>query len=315
MLIQLVLLVVGMGLVAKGGDYFVDACVEIAIRTRLPRAVVGGTIVSLATTSPEVAVSMVAGLRGEAGLAVGNALGSVAANVGFILALVAILRPIRLSPGDFRWRSGLLLSLAVLLFLMTLDMSLSPWRGALLLAVAGSYLVFDYMRAGPRRVTVAEERPIAGTMSGGKLVWLFLLGVAAVVMGSRLLVNSGVAVASALGAPPMFIGLTLVAVGTSLPELVTAVIAVRKNVADLSVGNLLGASILNLTLVVGSAASISTLTLAAANRLYVFLPLLVILTVSFLAGRSGDSLSRREGVLLMTLYLSYVAGLAYLQIA
>jgi cation:H+ antiporter len=315
MSIYLLLFAVGVGLVFKGSDLFVDASVAIGKRARLPRVVVGGTIVSLATTSPELTVAVIAGIDKVPGIAIGNALGSVAANLGFVLALAAMIRPFAFSPGEFSWRSLIMLGFTMVLFLMTLDLSLTQWRGLMLVGIGVLYLFLDYRR-GQRRYAASGEA--IGETAGVKLEskrrigLLFLLGVAMVIGGSRLLVSSGIAIAEAVGVPPLIVGLTMVAVGTSLPELATAITAVRKRVFDLSVGNLIGANALNLTIVTGTAASIYPLALTRTTQIYTFPSILVILIVFFLLVRTKNRLIRWEGALLMTLYLAFIAGLAAL---
>ena len=313
MLVELLLFIAGVLLVVKGSDYFVDASVAIAVRARLPRVVIGGTLVSLATTSPELTVSVISGVQDVPGLAIGNALGSAAANIGFILALAAIIRTITIHPGVFRWRSQVMLGLLVFLFLLTLDLSLPQWRGALLMALGLAYLFVNYRRgrsAGPGD----EETPEVKFKSRLQITLFFVLGLIMVIWGSLLLVEYGTAIAVALGVRPIFIGLTMVAIGTSLPELATALSAVRKRVADLSVGNLIGANILNLTLVAGTASAISPLELTRSTQLYTFPAAFAILLVFYLASRRGNLITRGEGIVLMTMYVSFIAGLAVLHL-
>ncbi|MBI4331087.1 MAG: calcium/sodium antiporter [Chloroflexi bacterium] len=317
MALTLVLFAAGIALLFKGSDYFVESSLAIARRAGLPRVVVGGTLVSLATTSPELTVSILAGVEGVPGLAVGNALGSVAANIGVIMALAAIVRPFDLPDRDFRGRCQVMVGLAVLLFIMILDLGLPRWRGFLLVAIGIGYVVLDYRRARKRRGGRRLDETHAGMTnpgSGRRIALFFLLGAAMVVSGSQLLVSSGTAIAAALGVPRVFIGLTLVAMGTSLPELATAIAAVRKREFELSAGNLIGANILNLTLVTGAAAALSPVTLAPTAREYTFPAILVLLGVFFLLARSRKRLARGEGVLLIALYVAFLAGLSILNI-
>ena len=315
MILDILLFIAGVALVFKGSDFFVDASVTIGKLLRLPQVVIGGTLVSIATTTPELTVSIIAGIDKVPGLAVGNALGSVGANIGLILALAAIVRPFVLSPGEFRWRSQAVLGLAALLFVMTADLRLPQWRGFILLGIGITYLFLDYRRGRSR---YAEEGEVIGETVDAKfksrrsIISFFLLGVALVIGGSNLLVTSGTAIAEAIGVPPLFIGLTMVAIGTSLPELATAISAVRKRAFDLSVGNLIGANALNLTIVTGTAAAISPLTLSRTTQIYTFPSILAMLIVFFLLVRTKNRLVRWEAALLMALYLAFIAGLAVL---
>jgi cation:H+ antiporter len=315
MALSLLLFVLGVALVFKGSDYFVDASVAIGERTGLPRIVVGGTLVSLATTSPELTVSVIAGIDKVPGLAIGNALGSAAANVGLVLALAVVIRPFEVTPGEFRWRSLVMLGFTILLFLITLDLSLPRWRGFILVGLGIICLCFDYRRGRNRYAEAGaafRDTPDVKPRSKRSIALFFLLGAAMVVGGSNLLVSSGSVITETIGVPPIVVGLTMVAIGTSLPELATAIAAVRKRVFDLSVGNLIGANLMNLTIVTGTAASIFPLTLSRITQVYTFPSILVILMVFFLLVRTRNRLTRRDGVVLLSLYLAFVVGLVML---
>ncbi|MFC2023085.1 calcium/sodium antiporter [Chloroflexota bacterium] len=315
MVINILLFIAGVALIFKGSDFFVDASIAIGKITKMPRLVIGGTLVSLATTTPELTVSIIAGINKAPGLAIGNALGSVGANIGLILALSAIIRPFIVSPGELRWRAQVVLGFAIILFLMTIDLQLPQWRGATLLGIGIIYLFLDYLRGRSRYAEQGEaigETPDVRLKSRRSITGFFLLGAAMVVGGSTMLVNSGTAIAEAIGVPPLFVGLTMVAIGSSLPELATAIAAVRKRAFDLSVGNLIGANALNLTLVSGTAATISPLTLTRTTQLYTFPAILLILVVFFILVRTKNRLLRWEGFLLMGLYLAFIAGLTLL---
>ena len=311
MLIQILLFIIGIGLIFKGSDYFVDASVAIGKHARLPQLVVGGTIVSVATTSPELTVSIISGVNRVPGLAVGNALGSVAANIGLILALAAIIKPFKLPQGKFQGRVLIILGLTFLLFIFTIDLNLSRWRGLILVIVGILYLILDYHRGQKQYITANNNLNDSTTSklnSKRTIALYFVLGLAMVIVGSNLLVNSASTIAKALGIPSLFIGLTIVSIGTSLPELATAIAAVRKNAFDLSVGNLVGANTLNLTLVTGAAASISPLTLSRMNQMFTFPLVIAILAVFFFSVRSNNEVTRREGIILLAVYTCLITG-------
>jgi cation:H+ antiporter len=312
MIIDVLLFIAGVALMFKGSDFVVDASVAIGKRARLPNLVVGGTLVSLATTSPELTVSIVSGIDKTPGLAIGNALGSAAFNMGFIFAFAAIIRTFEFSPGELKWRALMMLGLVALLFLMTIDLSLAQWRGFVLIAIGIVYLFIDYRR-GLRRYAEHGEAigstQIPKLTTVKKIVFFFISGAVMVIGGSILLEDSGTAIATALGVRPLFIGLTMVSVGTSLPELATAIAAIRKHVFDLSVGNIIGASVLNLTIVTGTAAAIYPLSLTRTTQIYTFPAIFLIFTVFFLLIRSNYTLTRREGSIIMSLYMAFIAGL------
>lgn len=325
MVIELLMLIAGLALIVNGGGWFVAAAVRLAEFLRMPRVVIGSTLVSLATTTPELVVSIMAGLRGEPGLAAGNAVGSCICNIGLILGLTAALKFV-----DVQWRSirtplFAMCALGVLLFGMTLDLSLTRGEGALLLLVGAGYFAWDFWQhwrdRNPAHVTeaVAIEAETATTRwrwfetRAGSVVQ-FLLGSAVVVAGSRLLVEGAVGCATRIGVPPIVVGLTIVAVGTSLPELVTAITSSRKAVADLAVGNVLGANIANLSLVLGMAAVIHDVTLESLTQRFNFPALLALFALTCWMLRSGHRLTRGEGGTLLGVYAVYLLAVVVLAI-
>lgn len=314
----ILLFIAGFALIIKGGDYFVGSSVAIAHYARLPRIIVGTTIVSIATTSPEFVVSTTASLTGQPGIAIGNAVGSAIANIGLILGFMCIIKPVAVKRREFSFPSFSLLAAAALLTLLTIRLTLSQASGFLLLAVGVSYLFFDYFRHRRRSSQGVQEEspsdyqdPRMKTLA--RAILFFLLGLALVVGGSKLMVDSAVKIAEFLGVPPLFIGLTLVAIGTSLPELVTAIAAFRKGVADLSLGNIVGAGLLNCTVVTGTAAAICPLPMSRTMQLYNLPALIVIVAALIVLARARNNLSRFDGTILFTLYAAYIVGLVLLR--
>jgi len=307
-LANLFLFAVGLAFVIVGGDLFVSSSVAIAERARLPKVLVGGTLVSLATTCPELAVSATASLRGNASIALGNAVGSVICNIGVIIGVLCILRPMPVERSDFRFPSLFMLGSGVLLAILTLPLRLGRAAGVLLIGCAALYLALDYLRHARRQRE--PDCAAGGRMGLWKSVAVFVLGAALVIAGSRLLTDGAVGLAKVLGVPKIVIGLTLVALGTSLPELVTAVTSARKGVPELSLGNVVGANIMNMTLITGVAAAIAPLEMERTTQLY-NLPAMLAFCAALLAmARTGGQLTRREGFAFLGLYAAYVAGLA-----
>lgn len=260
-----VYLVAGLALIIQGGNLFVAAAVRLAEFLRLPRVVVGSTLVSLATTTPELAVSLMSGVRGESGLAVGNAVGSCLCNIGLILGISALLKSVEVHRSAIRAPLVAMGGAGLLLVLFASNGFLSPIEGWILIGAGVGYFIHDFRRHWKTRTPAqaAEARAIEKDVTRFGRAWFrtpagsgvqFAVGAGVVVLGSRLLVDGAVQVAGALGVPALVIGLTVVAVGTSLPELITAITSARQSVSDLAVGNVLGANIANLTLIVGAAA-------------------------------------------------------------
>ena len=325
-ILQILWLLVGLALLVKGGELFVSAAVRIAGFLRMPRVVIGSTLVSLATTTPELVVSLMAGGRGESGLAVGNAVGSCICNIGLILGITAAFRHIEINPRALRIPLIAMFGFGVVLFLMSMDLRLSRWQGAVLILGGLVYFIYDFVHHArdPKAVDVAEAREIraaVGGSVGGRFGWFhsqtgsglqFLLGAGIVVAGSWLLVDAAVNLAGALGVPSIIIGLTVVAVGTSLPELVTAVMSSRSNASDLAVGNVLGANIANLTFIVGAAAMMSEVTMRRSTQVVNFTAVLIVFGLLLWMLLNDRRVSRKEGVALLVTYGFYLCALVFL---
>jgi len=267
-------------------------------------------------------VSVMAGGKGEPGLAVGNAVGSCICNVGLILGISAAFRHVDVHPRALRIPLIAMFGFAILLFLMTFNLRLSRLQGAVLVAGGFAYFVYDFLyhARDTKRADVAEAGAIEQAMAE-RVHWLhgragsiaqFLLGAGVVIVGSRLLVDAAVGLAGALGIPSIIVGLTVVAIGTSLPELVTAVASSRKNVSDLAMGNVLGANIANLTFIVGVAAMISEVTMNRATQVLNFPALLAVFGLLLWMLLNDRRLSRKEGVALLVTYTLYLSMLVFL---
>ena len=306
------LILVGLFLVAKGGDLFVDASIYIGKAFGIARVIIGGTLVSLATTTPELVVSALASSAGDSGIALGNAVGSCICNVGLIVGTLALLTPVEVERRDFTRRVAWMVSAAVLVVIFTWDRTLSRPLAAVLMALAFVYLGWDYLNIRRHWAASTDEATPADRSGLNKEVSMFALGAGLILIGSNFLVTSGQSLAAALGVPSIIIGLSVVAVGTSLPELVTGVSAARKGVPDLSLGNIIGANILNLYLIVGLSGTIHPLALDAFTQFYSFGWLAVFFAaIIALAARTGR-FHRGGGMVLLGLYVVYLAGLVIL---
>ena len=245
--ISAVIFLVGVVLVVKGGDWFVDAASWIARAASIPPFIIGATIVSLATTLPEMIVSVVASLEGKNDMVVGNAVGSVTANTGLIMGIAFVFMTVIASRKDYLKQCILLLFSAIVLYVGSLGGRVSTWACVLLLAAFLTSMAFNI--SGARKGPVAKEKTVISKKDIFKNVVFFVLGAGGIVVGSNLLIEGGSDIALALGVPERVIAVTMVAIGTSLPELVTTVTAIRKKEAHLSIGNIIGANIIDLSLI------------------------------------------------------------------
>ena len=310
---MLAIFLAGIILIVKGGDYFVDAASWIAEVSGVPKLIVGATIVSLATTLPEMLVSLMAAAQGKVDMAVGNAAGSVTANIGLIMALSVLCMPVAILRGDYLLKSALMLAAAGIV-------AWAGGRGAvglrpslLLLGIFGAFL-FENVRCARRSMRYGGAGCF-GLFSGPprkrEILFYcakFTAGAAAVVLGADLLVDSGSALARLAGVSERVVGVTIVAVGTSLPELVTTVTAVAKRQSALSVGNILGANILDLTLILpmSALAAGKALPVSAASARLDLPVCLLAGCVALLPAMAAARFRRWQGVALLAIYAAYL---------
>lgn len=252
--LMLAIFLAGIILIVKGGDYFVDAASWIAEASGIPKLIVGATIVSLATTLPEMLVSVMAAVQGKTDMAIGNAVGSVTANLGLIMAISVICMPVKIRRGDYLLKSVLMLAAAGTVVAGGMQGEVTLVLSLALLAVFGAFL-YENLRSAQQSMRcggVGELGPFRAQAPKREVLFnciKFTVGAVGVILGADLLVDSGSALARLVGVSERIIGVTVVAVGTSLPELVTTVTAIAKKQSALSVGNILGANILDLTLI------------------------------------------------------------------
>ena len=308
MILDTVLFVVGLVLMGRGGDLFVDASSQLSSAFRVPRFIVGGTIVSVATTVPELLTSIQASLAGDSGMALGNAIGSCIANIGLITGLVAIIIPIEFDRSDVLKRSIWMMSAAVFIVIVSWNLKISFAYAVVLLIFTVVYLawdVFGVIRHRSKRV----DGPIGDHPTLLSALGWFVLGAVFVGFGSKLLVDAGQNIAVALGISTTVVGLSFVAFGTSLPELVTGVKAARRGMPDLSLGNIIGANVLNLLLIVGASGVITPLVLEPMSQQYAF-PWLGVFFVMLLGIIVRHGVIRRAaGIGLLLLFGLYSLGL------
>lgn len=255
---ELVLLAVGFIMLIKGADAFVDGAAGIAERMGIPQLVIGLTIVAMGTSAPEAAVSISAARKGDADITIGNILGSNIINVLIILGLSAIITPLTVAKSTIRYETPFVILVTFMLLGFGLDGSITLANGIFLWGTFLGYLTYLFIITGKQK----KEKEISNTeelkepVAVPKAAIYILVGLAFIILGSDLIVSSATDLARAFGISERFIGLTIVALGTSLPELVTSVTAARKGDADIAIGNIVGSNIFNILFVVGTTALI-----------------------------------------------------------
>lgn len=252
--LQLLLLVLGFAMLVKGADWFVDGSSGIARKLGIPQLVVGLTIVAMGTSAPEAAVSITAALKDNSGIAIGNVVGSNILNILIILGISAVIVAIAIQKSTLKIEIPYMIFVTVVLIIMGMTGgSVSRLEGIILWVLFITYLVYLFILARKGKVenTEAEEKKT------WKLLLYTIVGGVIVVWGSNITVDSATEIAHFFGMSERFIGLTIVALGTSLPELVTSVTAARKGNADIAIGNIVGSNIFNILFVIGTAALIT----------------------------------------------------------
>ena len=302
----ILLFVVGLVLIIKGGDWFVDSAVFIANLTGIPKFIIGATIVSVATTLPELTVSVTGVIDGELDLAVGNAVGSVTANIGLILGISLVCMPAVIKRSQF-WIKGTLMSAAaLLLWVLCKDGTLHMLPSFALFVLLAVY-VWDNIRDAKNDVG-SDEREVVDKKDLPKQIVMFIIGIAAIVVGSKLLIEYGSEIALLLGVPSAIIGVTMVAIGTSLPELITTLTAIRKKESSMSIGNIVGANIIDLAMILPICSVVSDGKLTIAEQSYALdMPICFAMTlIAVLPPLIKGKLYRWQGILMLALYTVYV---------
>ena len=302
----ILLFVVGLVLIIKGGDWFVDSAVFIANLTGIPKFIIGATIVSVATTLPELTVSVTGVIDGELDLAVGNAVGSVTANIGLIMGISLVCMPAVIKRSQF-WIKGTLMSAAaLLLWVLCKDGTLHMLPSFALFVLLAVY-VWDNIRDAKNDVG-SDEREVVDKKDLPKQIVMFIIGIAAIVVGSKLLIEYGSEIALPLGVPSAIIGVTMVAIGTSLPELITTLTAIRKKESSMSIGNIVGANIIDLAMILPICSVVSDGKLTIAEQSYALdMPLCFAMTlIAVLPPLIKGKLYRWQGILMLALYAVYV---------
>ncbi|MCZ2818787.1 calcium/sodium antiporter [Modestobacter sp. VKM Ac-2977] len=306
-------LLAGLALLTAGGELLVRGGSALGRAAGISPLVIGLTVVAFATAAPELAVSLGAALTGVAGIAVGNVVGSNIANVLLVGGITALAAPLAVDRKLLRGDLPALLGLSVLLFLFAVDGTVALWEGMLLVALAVAYLSWKVVAGRREEAPDATEaaRPALRPRTVFAPVGMLLGGVALLVVGARMLVDAATAIASALGLSDLVIGLTVVAVGTSFPELVTTVVAAVRGQREMALGNIVGSNVLNIGVVLGLTAVVAPGGLPVdASALRLDLPVMIAVTLGFVPLLlTGAKLVRWEGGLLLAWYAIYLAVL------
>lgn len=305
LLIPILLFVVGLAIIIKGGDLFVDSATWIAKTTGIPSFIIGATIVSFATTLPELLVSAFATLDGMHDMAIGNVVGSAIVNISFILALSLIVSAKSVNRKELFITGSIMIAATITLALSTYTGTMSRFGTYILFAILIGYIVYNILNLKEIDEKVVNDKVKKSVWA--KKIGLFILGAIGVVIGSELLVDNGSEIASMLGVSERIIGVTIVAVGTSLPELVTTITALRKKDAGISIGNIFGANIIDLTLVLSVCGFISSDLTVSKMAVFVDMPMIILVgLIAIIPPMFTKKFQRWQGFLLISIYIIYL---------
>ena len=300
--LQFVLLALGFVMLGKGADWFVEGAAGIAMRFGIPQLVIGLTIVAMGTSAPEAAVSIAAAVNGNADITIGNIVGSNILNILVILGLAASIVPIAVARSTVRIEIPFMIGVTALLFYQGCDGSISLADGGVLMVAFAAYMMYLYTMAMKSNVDSDLEEP---GLPLGRCLLGAVGGLALIIAGSNVTVGAATSIATYAGLSERFIGLTIVALGTSLPELFTSVAAARRGNADIAIGNIVGSNIFNILFVVGLSSLIIDIPFASAFNFdtYVALGAAVLLWLCVLR---TQRLQRWAGALMLVCYAVYL---------
>ena len=301
-----VVFVVGLVLTIKGGDWFVDSASWFAEATGIPKFVVGATIVSFATTLPELLVSLRAAMNGSAQLAIGNAVGSVTANTTLIMGVSLVAMAGIISRKEFALKGGLLLAAIVGLTVLSLSGALPVWSAYVLWAIFIIFMISNLLEG--KKAAVSEKSDSFEKKDVPSKVAFFIIGIVSIVLGAEFLVSSGKTIAAGIGISETIIGFTVIALGTSLPELVTTLTAIRKKENSLSVGNIVGANIIDTTLILPLCAVINgqALPVDKINLIFDFPVCIAACAVAVVPTVIQGRFKKWQGFALLAIYAAYM---------
>lgn len=300
------ILLVGFVLLIKGADFFVEGSSTVAKKLRIPSIIVGLTIVAMGTSLPELAVSTTASLAGNNAIAISNVVGSNIFNLVVVCGTCAIFAPLAISKDVLKKDFPIAIGCGILLLVMgIIGMEVCRIDGIILSVIFVTYIVILVRAALKARANTKEEEVAEKTIP----VWLCLIyivgGIAAIKFGGDFVVDGAVTVAGKLGLSENLIGLTIVAVGTSLPELVTSIVASRKNEVEMAVGNVLGSNIFNVLFILGVAGTISPMAFIMENIIDIVLLTAASLLI-YLFSWTKERIDRKEGIVMLLMYASYL---------
>ncbi len=303
-IIQVVLLLVGFVFLIKGSDFFVDGASSIASILKVPTIIVGLTIVALGTSAPEAAVSITSSLTGSNAMAVSNVIGSNLFNMLMVIGIAALMSNLLMEKSvlekDLPFLVGITILFAIFIFI---GGDISNIEGIILLVIMIAYIAYLIRDSKKSKESAVVEKP---KFTLPKSIVFIIIGLAGIILGGDLVVDSASAIAMALGMSETLVGLTIVAIGTSLPELVTSITALKKGENQLVIGNVIGSNIFNILFVLGASSAISAIPISQGMLTDVVF-MIAVTILCFIFGKTQEKYDKKEGVILIALFIAYMA--------
>lgn len=311
--LEYILLIIGFVLLIKGADYFVEGASNIAVKLNVSPLLVGLTIVALGTSSPEATVAILAALEGSPGVVLGNVIGSNIVNITVVIGLTALIAPLTVQSETVRKEIPFAMLAAIVLMILMADVALqgaganiiNRGDGIIILLFFSVFLYYVFEMARKNRSSTVEKVDADTGESWLKNILFTIGGLIAIIIGGEMVVSSATEIALSLGMSEALVGLTIVAIGTSLPEIMTSVTAALKGKGDMAIGNVVGSNIFNIFFVTGTASTVAPI--AAESKLFFDGWVMVGLTVLLLIfSRTHFKIGRREGAVLLLAYITYL---------
>jgi cation:H+ antiporter len=305
-LLDLVEIIAGLVLLYYGGNYLVTGSVRLARVLKISPFIIGATIIAFGTSAPELSVAILAALQGTSELAMGNVIGSNIANIGLVLGLTALIAPLSIAPSRLKRESPPFLLATFLILGIAWNLEIGRYEGLVMVLLLGLYILRSFSHKEDFHEDMEDEVPLFAGKGSYYQIFLIVTGLIILVGGAKLLVAGGVGIARSLGISEWFIGITIVAVGTSLPEIVSSIIAAKRGHGEMAIGNIFGSNIFNILMVLGLTASIHPLKIKEPIEPDLLIATSITLLLLGLIRYGNHSLGKIKGGILLVIYFAYI---------
>ena len=305
-MLDLILIIAGLAFLFYGGDFLVTGSVRLARSLKISPFVIGATVIAFGTSAPELAVAILAALDGTSELAMGNVIGSNIANVGLVLGLTALICPMSIAPDRLKRESPPLLLASLLILYIAWNLEINRYEGLFMASCLGLYIWRSFSHKEDISEELEEESHLFEKKGPAFQLFLILLGLALLVGGAKFLVEGGVGIARSLGISEWFIGITIVAIGTSLPEIVSSLIAAKRGHGEMAIGNIFGSNIFNILMVLGLTATIHPLHIQEPIQPDLIITTAITGLLVAMIAFGNHSLNKLKGAVLLLVYFIYI---------